>query len=151
MFCFHIDLYAYSIIIQLCMLVCTTYCFINLYNCSCNLFVVVVIVFALYSLCVVCPLLFVCCVLFERLGLFCVTFDICVLCLIAVTLPPGENYLHLKLIIIIIIIIICKPSTRYCTLSSSCLSWFSWIHSHPHTDSTLSTFSYACLGYFTTF
>jgi hypothetical protein len=60
-------------------------------------------IFALYSLCVVCPLLcsFMYCVLFERGVLFCVMCVICVLCLIVVPLPPGKDPFIVKIIIII--------------------------------------------------
>jgi hypothetical protein len=53
--------------------------------------IVVVIVFALYSLCVLyCLCSFVCCVLFECGVLFCVMCVICVLSYCS-TLPPGKH------------------------------------------------------------
>jgi hypothetical protein len=61
---------------------------------------VVVIVFELYSFCVVCPLClcsFVCCVLFECGMLFCVMCVICVLRLILVSLSPGKTPFAVKI------------------------------------------------------
>jgi hypothetical protein len=48
----------------------------------------------------VCPLFltrFVCCVLFERVVLFCVMCVICMLCLMVVSLPPGKNLFAVKI------------------------------------------------------
>jgi hypothetical protein len=65
-----------------------------------NYIILVVIVSALYPLCVVCPYCFcsfVCCVSFECGVLFCVMCVICVLCLIVVPLPPGKNLFVVKI------------------------------------------------------
>jgi hypothetical protein len=70
------------------------YCTVQCIVCLLIYITVVVIVFALYSLCVVCPLLFVYfCVLFcliER-GVF------CLLCLTVILLPPGKNPYAVKI------------------------------------------------------